>query len=85
MAAVASGDPKLAEALVGAGGDVNARAVGLPGDFNNNGVVDAADFTVWRDNLGLSVALPNDTTPGEVTWADYDLWVSNFGATAAST
>ena len=28
------------------------RAVGLPGDFNNNGVVDAADYVLWRDHLG---------------------------------
>jgi hypothetical protein len=26
----------------------------LPGDYNSNGVVDAADYTVWRDNLGRS-------------------------------
>ena len=24
--------------------------VGLPGDYNQNGTVDAADYTVWRDN-----------------------------------
>ena len=28
---------------------------GLPGDFNGDGVVDAADYTVWRDNVGESV------------------------------
>lgn len=26
----------------------------LPGDFNDDGVVDAADYTVWRDNLGTT-------------------------------
>ena len=26
--------------------------VPLPGDFNGNDVVDAADYTVWRDHLG---------------------------------
>ncbi|MDA0659440.1 MAG: hypothetical protein O3C60_11425 [Planctomycetota bacterium] len=36
----------------------------VPGDYNNNGVADAADYTVWRDNRGGSVTLPNDTTPG---------------------
>ncbi|TWT89755.1 hypothetical protein Mal64_01340 [Pseudobythopirellula maris] len=54
----------------------------LPGDFNDNGVVDAADFTVWRDALGESVTLPGDPTPGTVTEADYDVWVVNFGETA---
>ncbi len=28
--------------------------VPLAGDFNDNGVVDLADYTVWRDNLALS-------------------------------
>ena len=51
----------------------------LPGDYNGNGIVDAADYTVWRDHLGQSVTLPNDTTPGSVTQADYDVWKSNFG------
>jgi hypothetical protein len=54
-------------------------AAGLFGDYNGNGIVDAADYTVWRDHLGQSVTLPNDTTPGSVTQADYDVWKSNFG------
>ena len=27
------------------------------GDYNHNGVVDAADYTVWRDSLGKAVAV----------------------------
>lgn len=42
----------------------------LDGDFNVDGVVDAADYTVWRDGL--------DTI---YTQADYDLWKANFGNT----
>ena len=38
----------------------------LDGDYNNNGVVDAADYSVWRDRLGTSAVLPNDATPGAV-------------------
>lgn len=57
----------------------------LPGDYNEDGLVDAADYTVWRDHLGQSVLLAGDTTPGEVTQEDYDVWKSNFGATAAPT
>lgn len=56
----------------------------INGDYNNNGIVDAADYTVWRDNLGRSVTLPNDTTPGTVTQADYTVWKSNFGAVAGA-
>jgi hypothetical protein len=51
---------------------------GLPGDYNENNVVDAADYTVWRDNLNSPNALPNDDTPG-VGQDDYDRWKQNFG------
>jgi hypothetical protein len=52
--------------------------VGVSGDYNNNGVVDAADYVLWR-NGG---ALQNDPTPG-VQPADYTTWRANFGRTAA--
>jgi hypothetical protein len=65
--------------LVVSGTSVMLQAIGLPGDYNGNGIVDAADYAVWRDHLGQSVTLPNDTTPGSVTQADYDVWKSNFG------
>lgn len=52
------------------------------GDFNNDGLVDAADYTVYRDNLGLAVTLPGDPTPGAVTVADHAVWAANYGATA---
>ena len=59
----------------------------LPGDFNENGVVDAADFTVWRDHLGQQAVLPfhsgDADGDGVVTQADYDIWVANFGMTDA--
>jgi hypothetical protein len=51
------------------------------GDFNGNGVVDAADYTKWRDNLGAAIALPNETsTPGMVTVEDYNDWKAGFGS-----
>ncbi len=53
--------------------------VNLPGDYNNDGVVDVADYVVFRKNLGQFVFLPNDTTPGQVTAADYDVWRAHFG------
>jgi hypothetical protein len=58
---------------------------GVTGDYNNNGVVDAADYVAWRNNLNQSVTLPNDSTPGTVTSADYDVWRANFGRSAASS
>ncbi len=57
---------------------------GIAGDYNENGSIDAADYTLWREANGTSAVLPNDSTPGSVTQADYDVWVNNFGAGAAA-
>jgi serralysin len=64
-----------------------APAALLPGDFNHNGEVDAADFAVWRNSVdetgpGLPADANNDSV---VDAADHDIWRANFGATAAST
>jgi len=56
-------------------------APGVTGDYNSDGRVDAADFTVWRDKLGTNTTLPNDATPGTVTQADFNVWKTNFGQT----
>lgn len=58
-------------------------APGVDGDYNNNGIVDAADYAVWRKRLNQNVTLPNDTTPGSVLQVDYGVWRSNFGKTSA--
>jgi hypothetical protein len=63
---------------------LSPEAAGILGDYNGNGTVDAADYVVWRDNLNMSVTLPNDETPGMVTQEDYTVWQANFGASAAS-
>jgi hypothetical protein len=65
-----------------ANGDVKLLApVPLAGDYNNNGIVDAADYTTWRDALGQSISLPNETESlGMVDGDDYDAWKANFGA-----
>jgi hypothetical protein len=44
----------------------------LPGDYNQNGVVDAADFVVWRKGLGSTF-----------TQDDYDVWRTHLGEAAA--
>ncbi|TWT36859.1 Autotransporter-associated beta strand repeat protein [Posidoniimonas corsicana] len=57
---------------------------GLPGDYNNDGLVDAADYTVWRDNQGAAEwSLPNDFNGGPIGAEQYAAWRSNFGANAA--
>lgn len=50
----------------------------LAGDYNNDGTVDSRDYVVWRKSPP-STTLPNDTTPGSVTTADYQAWRANFG------
>jgi T5SS/PEP-CTERM-associated repeat protein len=49
---------------------LNVVAATLAGDFNSNGVVDAADYVVWRKTNGTQVA--------------YDSWRSHFGQAAGS-
>jgi formylglycine-generating enzyme required for sulfatase activity len=52
----------------------------LPGDYNDDGTVNATDYVVWRKHLGsTSITLPNDTTPGSVMQVDYNVWRENFG------
>jgi hypothetical protein len=53
----------------------------LVGDYNGDGVVDAADYTVWRDHLGQSFSLINrdSANTGPISQADYDSWVAHFG------
>lgn len=53
---------------------------GLPGDFDRNGVVDAGDYSVWRNNLGQETQNPA-FEDGMVDQEDYDVWRANFGAT----
>lgn len=62
--------------------DVLAPAEAIVGDYNGNGVVDAADYTKWRDTLNANV--PNGTgadgsNNGLIDQADYDIWRTNFG------
>jgi len=51
----------------------------LPGDYNGDNIVNAADYTVWRNNLNTDANLPNDETPGSVDEGDYGVWKSHFG------
>ena len=53
----------------------------LAGDYNNDGLVDAADYTVYRDALAGGGSLENETaSPGVVDQADYNAWAANYGA-----
>jgi mannan endo-1,4-beta-mannosidase len=56
-------------------------APALPGDYNSDGIVDAADYTVWRDSIGQTgEGLAADGNGnGEVDAGDYDVWSLFFG------
>jgi hypothetical protein len=74
--------------LVVYSGDL-AIAAGLPGDFNDDGSVDAADYTVWRDNLGTTFSLNGNgdntgVSLGVVDQADYVLWQNSYGTSAGA-
>ncbi len=47
-----------------------SRFVAPPGDHNNDGIVDAADYVVWRKNDGSQEG--------------YDIWRANFGTISGS-
>lgn len=56
----------------------------LAGDYNDDGTVDAADFTVWRDATESGQPLLNETASlGTIDAEDYDAWKANFGAMSA--
>lgn len=63
----------------------SGAVVGLDGDFNNDGEVDAADYTIWRDNLGGDASTLNGNGDGDsdVDIDDYNLWAGNFGASSS--
>lgn len=79
LAVVAGGNGQILRATF-------LSVVGLTGDYNDDGKVDAADYTVWRDNLGGDGALLANRDPansGAIGTADYTSWKTNFGALGA--
>jgi hypothetical protein len=66
-----------------AGNPLPLPPTSIPGDYNLNGVVDAADYVLWRKNNNTATTLPNDATPG-TSPADYDVWRAQFGQSLGS-
>jgi hypothetical protein len=56
---------------------------GMPGDFNNDAVVDAADYVAWR-HASPSDSLPNDMSQGAIDESDYVDWKANVGHSSAT-
>jgi hypothetical protein len=58
------------------------RSILLFGDYNENGVVDAADYVLWRDTLGKSVPASygaDGDGDGIIDTDDYGVWKAHFG------
>ncbi len=87
---VSPSGPTFSTTDVGSPGSVPS-VEDLPGDYNDDGTVDAADYTVWRDTVGSVSDFRADgsgSTPGVpdgvVNGLDCDFWKANFGQTLGS-
>jgi hypothetical protein len=66
---------------------VDASGVLLPGDYNQDLVVDQEDYLVWKESLGTSssglhiAAFADGNYDGIVDAADYTIWRDNVGLT----
>lgn len=61
-----------------------------PGDYNADGLTNAADYTVWRDNFGgdetlLPAGSRQPGATGSIGASDYSHWSSNYGSPALAT
>jgi hypothetical protein len=60
----------------------------LPGDYNRDGSVDAADYVMWRKTLSMTVPQyegadgDGDTTIGN---GDYSVWAESFGESTSGS
>jgi autotransporter-associated beta strand protein len=55
------------------------------GDYNDDGVVDTADYVVWRKAFGELGGAADGNGDGRVDDADYGVWSRNFGRRAQPT
>jgi hypothetical protein len=83
IGAIESLEPRLVMAAtpIGLTAALSESAVVLA-DYNQDGTVNAADYTVWRDNLSAAVTpgtAADGSGNGRVDAGDYELWRSQFG------
>jgi poly(beta-D-mannuronate) lyase len=60
----------------------------LPGDYNGDDHVDAADYVTWRKSFGQNVAHwsgADGSGDGIVDEVDFDVWKANFGSSLAGS
>ena len=68
--------------FVGSSGFVYTSLTAVPapvGDYNHNGVVDAADYVVWRNSVGTGTIAADGNNDGLVDDEDYKIWRMHFG------
>ncbi|MGD9632564.1 MAG: aspartyl protease family protein, partial [Pirellulales bacterium] len=67
--------------LVDYGDDAVTLFVGLSGDYNSDGTVNSADYSLWRDTLGEAGAglAADGDGDGTVDADDYAVWKNHFG------
>ncbi len=79
-----SGAANISALLTGLG-TLNVTSAGAPpgvaGDYNGNGVVDMADYVLWRNGGPLQNEV---NSIGTVDSSDYDAWRTRFGNTSGS-
>lgn len=59
----------------------------LAGDYNDDGVVDTADYTVWRDTwtrFNTTDMRADGNNNGAIDTGDRDVWAANYGATSSA-
>jgi hypothetical protein len=76
--------PSDANSLLRAAYEARESLMGIAGDFNGDGSVDAADYAVWRKYEGTTNELPNDPHGGTIGPAQYGTWLANFGVGGAA-
>ena len=69
--------------LVFGNSTINAGLV--PGDYDRDGDVDAADYSVWKSSYGSTASLNADGSKnGVVDAADFTIWRNNLGVGVAT-
>jgi autotransporter-associated beta strand protein len=77
---MASTAPNKTPLITGAG-LLQVQTYDLPGDFDNNQIVDAADLTVWRNAVVANSAAGDTNGDGRSNGADFLIWQRYLGET----
>jgi hypothetical protein len=71
---------------IGSPGKLGTASVGdLVGDYNDDGRVDAVDYTVWRNNFGQpagSIQNRDQSNSGPINATDFAVWKSHYTGNA---